>query len=925
MNTIKSSHIYAENILIVGTDNKIWIMGENKYRKTGFGIKNKALYSPIFTGIELSQDETINDFYCYKYLLAIYTSKGNLWVSRNLLPNKYQMISENHFHHEDNYIDDEDNTNDDNEDNSDNENNSDDEENILMSDDPEQEIDLAGGQVYLRENPDGTVGLYLLERHGINRARSRSIISEDSSGSQDEISDHIITNFDFFEIMSEKFCEKNIKTPGFDLLEEGIDAITFSETTIFFRKNEKIYVFNSYLNTRDTITSKCFGFSCVYIEKGNTDYYQLIFPFECQKVAFTEKFLYLSSGKYHYVIVGPPYMVDYCPGLYCPGLYCIYFKTLLEIDEKNINYIKQENSVYITKDEIVYKYYHSICDIKKFIGKEYTTKILSSNDGLENLLVCCKDDKIFLDNGTLDEEIPKYHYNKYIIDMNNYCDHSLIIINVDSSECCLTFFKNKNNIYVNVKNFKYYKLIDTGLLYYEDGTLYYFTNLELSDEEHGTVELDKLSLPETTFYYYMFKNLPEEIDDIQFTNDIIVIKSKEKYYYYTLNHNNTKFVMNNFTEIIIGNQLQNFSLVTKHQVIRNKKIFQEEPVTLHISKTADKFDKLLSIIEMLRNKTDFNINFVEGKKNVSYGDGPKREFMEEAAIIFSDKYLIIDRILSKFNTEALVKFTDDELICIGSMLHAIICHSVNHLPIRLPIMFMELLLKKKPTITELEYFAKLEDLEAYNNLYAIKDNLPNINECGFDSYENALKFLCKYLYNDDFDKQKFAGKQTNAGKSEDNEYNKSLRIGKLLAIGFKHYSGIKNMDRMNFPTLDYYLSGDYIVDRNRLIKNLVISNNTSSDTSEYKNIFVDLIKSLPEDKLMILLKNWSGTSVVEKSRSYKITIESRKRNAKDDVYFATCDTNIILSAKFVKKYITELLIDVLTTPMTSMQDIRILI
>lgn len=187
--------------------------------------------------------------------------------------------------------------------------------------------------------------------------------------------------------------------------------------------------------------------------------------------------------------------------------------------------------------------------------------------------------------------------------------------------------------------------------------------------------------------------------------------------------------------------------------------------------------------------------------------------------------------------------------------------------------------------------------------------------------------MCK----EDFDKRKSSKKQKNNenNEDEDNEYTKSLRISKLLAIGFKHYSGIKNIDRMNFPTLDYYLSGDYSVDRNRLIKNLVIKNNISSDTSddvsEYKNIFVDIIKSLPEDKLMILLKNWSGTSVVEKSCLYKVTIESKKRSTNEDVYFATCDTNIILSAKFLKKYDSELLIDILTTPMTSMQDITTLI
>ena len=93
---IKSIHSCASNILAVASDNKLWIMGENKYRKTGLGINNKPIYSPIFTGIELAQNETVTKFYCHKYLLAIYTSKGNLWVSRHLFPNKYHTSTDTH-------------------------------------------------------------------------------------------------------------------------------------------------------------------------------------------------------------------------------------------------------------------------------------------------------------------------------------------------------------------------------------------------------------------------------------------------------------------------------------------------------------------------------------------------------------------------------------------------------------------------------------------------------------------------------------------------------------------------------------------------------------------------------------------------------------------------------------------------------------
>lgn len=49
MESIKEIHIFSQNFLILDSKNKLWIMGKNKYRRTGFGSKNKDIYSPIYT------------------------------------------------------------------------------------------------------------------------------------------------------------------------------------------------------------------------------------------------------------------------------------------------------------------------------------------------------------------------------------------------------------------------------------------------------------------------------------------------------------------------------------------------------------------------------------------------------------------------------------------------------------------------------------------------------------------------------------------------------------------------------------------------------------------------------------------------------------------------------------------------------------
>lgn len=903
---IKSTLIYGENILIICSDNKLWIMGKNKYRRTGFGIPNKALYMPVYTGIELEQNETVNKFYCYKHLLALYTSTGKLWVSRHAFNDKkistalgmsLRIDNDDDFEENasgENEYDDENDT-----DENDTEENEIDSGMYVMDNVSEQEMHVLRGthQYFIRENRDGTFRVY-----------EQEIEFNTLESSEEDEDSNTLNNYNFIRAMIKQNLKdrKNIMANGFFLVADSIDALTFSETTIFFKKNEKLCVFSSLIESKSAIINKCFGFACVCVEiESNVFYYQLIFPFEYDRISFCEKHVYLSSGQYHYIIVGPSINNDIV------GLYCLYFKTNLQINEKEIYYNRRENSMYVKINTTLYKYYHTICDIKEFITNEYTTKIISSNDNIENVLICCKDNKIYLDAGVLVQykQITKYNYNKFVIDFDIYKNTSVVLINVDSSDC-LTFFNKKNTIYINVNSFEYYKLIDTGLLYYDNKTLYYFTYLELFEDEYGIIELDKIVLGTISYYFYMFRDLPREIDDIQFTNNIILIKSGTKYYYYTINTNVEKFVMNKFTEIIVGDNAedQDLSLVSKHLIVRKKKTFEEEPVTLHINMSANKLDKLLNIIEMLRNKTDFNINFMDGKKHISYGDGPKREFMEEALMIFSEKYLITHQVLSQFNIECMKKFTDDELMCIGSMLHAVICHSVNHLPIRLPLMFISALLKKELTIAELEYFAKLDDTIAFQNLYSIKNSIDDIKYCGFNNYTHALKHLCKYLCEEDNDEI-----------SEDSPYTLSQHICKLLATGFKNYAPIRNLDMMNAPTLDYYLSGNYCLDRNLLIRNLKISDNTNGNPLDFRKICVDMIKSLPEDKLTILLKNWSGTSVVKKTCCYEITLKKKKKGDQD-VYFATCNTDIIISSKLIEKHDIDLLIDILTTPMTSMND-----
>lgn len=869
MQVIKRIFPFDENILITDEENKLWIMGENKYKRTGFGEVNKSIYSPIYSEIILEPEENVSKFYVYESLLAIYTTNGRLFISND---NKNVNSSDA----------------------------------ILLRPTESQSTHQTNHAIPLRSNDARDLSSYEdVSDIEESTERNHSSIYEDNlsedideiestehinSNNYEEYSDTIskFNNHDFYYSLYKKALIKDSKKEGMDLLEEGLRDVIFVAETIFFKKNEEIYVFNKKMIPKLTIYGNL-GISTILIEKNNYVYYKLVFPFDYEKLVFKDNFVYVRSGQYHHVISTYD-SLDIDVVL----LSWIYFKCDIEITENDIYNIENEASVYVKHSNGVYKYFHETKDLQKIIGNDSRTIIVPSNNGIDNKLFSIKNEGVYYDNGNLHKIMECNELIPYVIDINLFDFNQLIIVDIDNSK---RYIRKGSSLFFNIHDLLYYKLIDGGILYYDtNNTLYYLTNTILAENIYNTIEIEKIETDdEDTFYVYMFNNLPTPVSNIHFTNNLIILKSNNKYYYHTIDTRN--FRVDKFTELTVKNDINSIELVQKHYVIRIKKEF-ENTVSLSININANKLEKFMIIIDLLRDKNNFEINFMEGTKIVSYGDGAKREFMEAAISYFANTYFIQYNRCCEFNLDKMKRFTEDELIIIGSMLHAVICHSNNHLSIRLPLQLISSILGKKPTIIELEYFVKMEDPEAFASLYPHKNNLNNIKNFGYDTYEECLNSLCKFYHN----------KDTN--ETVEN-------ISKLISKGFHDYHDVKNFSVMNLPTLDYFLSGDYELNRELLIKNLRIFNYPET-TNNYKNIIISIIKSLSEDKLTMLIKNWSGTSIVKKSFTYNIYIENKESY---DIYFATCSVDMTISQKILENSETsKLLIDLLTTPINFMFD-----
>lgn len=942
METIKKTFVYGANILLIDTTNKIWIMGSNGGGRTGFGKKNKSLYSPIYTGIILDENEDVAKFYVYEYLCSIFTTNGKLFVAKNITnkikkKNSKSSSTRNLINNIDSNDSNDSNDNDD--------------------------LPLGTEIVTRRTNNQITNMLtnmvsayssgYMLpadeyaeifistdaEDSSTISSNTNSDISSNTNSVSDDEDDHysnesddelddeldddgVFNNSNFFCSLIYRSLYKSNTDVGFDLLESAVDDVIFVAKCIIFKKNDKIYFYNKKMLPRRAIISRKTIFSTIFIDKKPLSYFQLVLPFNNDsQIIFRDDFIYIFSGFYHHIITIAEAMV------FNGNISWIYFQTnmIKELDDEvgltgsvsveNIHYILSDNSVYVTtkNGRSVYKYCHKVQTLVAFVTDSIKSFIIPCNDDSTKMLFCIKNDGIYFDHGSLQREVGSHKLIEYAVDMDS-SEMQLVLVSVDLANPAILQFESRYQIagmtlFFNINGLKYYKLCDEGLIYYEFDNLYYCTENILPEHRYNTVEIKRIELFGQNYYYiYMFKNIPMDIIDIKFTNHLILIQcANSKYYYHTINTEN--FKVDKFTEIIMDATNQEINLVSKHYIIRNKREF-ETTVTLSVHTSENKFKKLLSIIGMLNNNIDFDINFMIGTKLESYGNGPKREFMESAVIDFSEKYLISHGVCCEFDIDKFSKFSDDKLICVGSMLHAVIMHSGNHLPIRLPLSLITEIAGKEPTIFELEYFAKLEDVESFNNIYKFKNDLNAIKSFGFDTYEECLKIICKYYHHD----------------ATTSKNSLCKKISEKIAKGFNHYCEIKNLNIMNFPTIDYYLSGDYIVDRQLLLKNLqveVVINNHAPNIN-YRSIMEDIIKTLPENDLMNLLKNWSGTSIVKKSNKYLVSVIDHT-SSKKYIHFGTCGVQITISKDlFIEQKDCEsnksLLIDMLTIPLTTMVD-----
>ena len=898
--------------LLVGTDNQLYVMGDNSSGRLGV-TADSTITQPVPIGIQLEEGEIITKFYSCKLLTAIYTSHKRLFIARVVKPSASMIRSLQGF----------------------------DEgygtyfygESVVEADNlepdywPEQEpsafttsyarqttgpaieehIDTYGPAPINRDNgptpdlsgsdsnesdsnesdSDDSLDLNL----SIDRSRPAPTSTPSTPHTDvraylglEDTAVHEVVGHDFglgkYYYNNQKAMNAIVNRlgtafadrPGFAPPLLGIESITFAHETIYFQRGDLHYVYNWRLTPGVALLENfSIGLSPVQHERILT-YYQIHWPFTFDKVSYCDNFVYGFSGQTHHVITSFKYGV--LPSSIIAWMY-------FQLDNFTIDSIRvstRAGSMYVHHGFTLYEYLHMVKGLRPIMANRPSIFLLDSYNQRDIYPFCLKPDGALIDYIAPSGDCiycEPHPWLEHIVSIRGMGSASIVVVDTNSPQ---THAVSGAVLLINTHNRSYFKTVKLKGILVKDGNrvlIYSPTKYDPSLTHFSLVE--KIPTTKPTYYLYEWLNLPP-IDCIYSNKRWFVFESRDRLYSSLIDNKMPQPI----TEIILT---PDSGCTVQLNLIDRKSTKGSNMTDVFIETCADRFERLVSLAEMFGRTTRLSIFYTRRANGVSYGGGVRRVFIQDALSVFASKYLIQHGSVSEFNLRALSDVPVLKLFNMGRALHLALYLTRTCLSVRLPISVCAALLKRELTISELEYFVEKEQPEIYGLVSQYRDDPEGISECGYASYDLCLRQLIHYDTDTDF-------------------------ISKVLADGIVSYAPIPNLESMNAPTLDYYLSGGYSIDRAALAKLI-----RGSDL--VLGFVKGLITTLPEPKLAALLRNWTGSSVL-KDASLRITEESN-----GSIKFRTCSRALIIDPKLIASS-SPLpradLIDLLTTPITAIND-----
>lgn len=697
-------------------------------------------------------------------------------------------------------------------------------------------------------------------------------------------SDSHFDNVDLFEDIEHRLGAEFALEAGFT--EIRVDEVTIVAETVFWRKDGHNHVYNWHL-TPKTVMWNNMGLALrpVHHRRALT-YYQINMPFDASSMVYRDNYLYVRDRTFHHIISA------YQKYAYADNTNIVwYYFQFGDFDLNEIYMDPYAGHFYLRHEQTIYAYVHLAKDLKPIIRTDTPT---------------------YLSRGTLARPVLIYFVSKArnsLISFNQavciskpssllahvQCIHQtvsklhLVMISIDKTK---RFMPRHTALFINTQGL-------TGWFVYRDGCVFVTDDGSIricstcGIESIALIKIKTIEVGQHAFNIYRFKALPKPLLDVQMQNQTLVIRAGALHYDFSLKACDSNIGLNEvtLTHTITAPDPISYNLVQRPSITNTA-----SPLKIRIETSANRLERLVAISEMLDSTQGLAITYIHRGNSISYGDGIIRVFITDALSQFANTYLIRFNAVSEYDLGAFEHLSVTQIYALGRALHMAIRFTASCLPIRLPLALSIALAQREPTIPELEYFAAKEDLETFNTISSYKDDRTAMLDFGYDSYAECLRARVHYNHSED-------------------DCNERVRcISQALAVGFVSVKPLDNARLMNLQTIDYYLSGAYVISRTLLLQRLV------SETNSLRIFIKGIIEEIDEEQLASMLRNWAGSTVLHQG-AYRI----KHMDNSSDVIFQTCTSSILISKRLFSLALKnpearELLVQTLVTPMHTVHD-----
>jgi hypothetical protein len=477
-----------------------------------------------------------------------------------------------------------------------------------------------------------------------------------------------------------------------------------------------------------------------------------------------------------------------------------------------------------------------------------------------------------------DSDIFQYCYNFYkpcmkIIDPVSLLPNERMLIPVSNDFTDEIFTKTdfpfmavfENYLFCNISKASIYTQGDKNSYYYAfvlDDKIYIIGSKFFDDFEQHKIR--------TSEHDYYINILDVTGMTITTVDNIILAEINGKHYYIDLCN------ISVFTELEINYDYRSTIVIDKNLIDRKHKFKDSKKIYIYPhSKFMSIFEQFLAVMSQTPGLAAYIVELYNEKDEKAHGGGAEYNFYYDLIQIFKDRYLT-DGLFIDFKWKELDSLSNKELYLIGRMISECIHQTSKEISIRLPLDLLEAIKKTPILVTELEFMLYNKDPDFFQSIYKLKfdkQKLSAINDGLNITYIEYLKSLCSYGQHPE-KKDKLAE----------------------MAKGFCIYE-IQNLNSMNYPTLEYYISGANKIDRTLLKSKLRLSFERGVNNHEkYESHIKSLVDCLSEKELSNWLVNWTGTNSIINGE-YIVIIEKSKANPKNVLLsYGTC---------FQKMYIAE--------------------